>query len=63
MVEVVHCNVELVYAHIWLRALECQALGPQRFLYAPSNRISFAALDICISPVVFDVSMHKVNTM
>jgi hypothetical protein len=63
MVEVVHCPVGLVHAHVRLIPQECRVLGPQRFLYAPSAIISFTSLDICISPVEYDVSLHKVNTM
>jgi hypothetical protein len=30
-------------------------------LYAPYVILSFASLDICICPVEYDVSLHKVN--
>jgi hypothetical protein len=51
----VHCDVGLVHAHVQLIPWGFRVLGHQRFLYAPSSIIIFASLDICISPVEYDV--------
>jgi hypothetical protein len=55
-VEVVHYHVGLVHTHVQQIPRGCRGLGPQKSLYAPSAIMSFALLDICISPIEYDVS-------
>jgi hypothetical protein len=56
-------HVVLVHAHACRMILGCRAVAPQRLEYAPSAINSFAPSDTYNSPVEYDVSLHKVNTM
>jgi glutaredoxin-related protein len=52
----VRWHVWLVHAHVRQRLPEHQTWPFLRLLYVPSAIISFASLDICISPVEYDVT-------
>jgi hypothetical protein len=59
-----HRHVGLEYAHVWHIPQGCRGSAPRMSLYAPSAKLSFASLDICICPVEYDESLaylQKVN--